>query len=121
MNLAQLLDELRLRRKTREKLTPVWLEIYKKFTLPAGCIIFPFLGVPLAMTNRRSGRSQGFVTALLVITGYYMLLTAGQSAASKGGLPPAAGAWLADIVLALLSGWFYWRMSAEKPLLPKFR
>ncbi len=119
MNLNQLRDELKLRRKTKEKLTPVWLEIYKKFTLPIGCIIFPFLGVPLAMTNRRSGRSQGFVTSLLVMTGYYMLLTAGQSAASKGGLSPAIGAWLADIVLAMVAAWFYWRMSTEQPLFPK--
>lgn len=121
MNLEQLRAELSERRAKGEKLTPVWLEIYKKFSIPLGCLLFPFLGVPLAMTNRRSGRSQGFVTALVVMVGYYMLLTVGQSAASKGALSPFLGAWLADIVLAAVGAWFFWRTAADKPLLPALR
>lgn len=121
MNLEQLRTELAERRKSGDRLTPVWLEIYKKFSIPLGCLIFPFLGVPLAMTNRRAGRSQGFVTALLVMVGYYMLLTVGQSAASKGGLSPFLGAWLADLVLAALGAWFFWRKTNDRPLLPVTR
>ncbi len=119
MNLGQLHSELKQRRKDSKDTHQVWLELYKKFTFPIGCIIFPFLGVPLAMTNRRSGRSQGFVTALVIIAAYYMLYTTGQSAVKDKVLPPFVGAWLADFVLALAAFWIYRRAAADKPIIPK--
>lgn len=121
MNIYQLRDELRLRKKTQGRLTPVWLEIHRKFTIPMGCILIPFLAIPLAMTNRRAGRTQGFVTALVIITGYYLLLTLGQNAVKQGKLPVTLGMWLANIVLACLGSWLFWRASAGRPLLPTVR
>jgi lipopolysaccharide export system permease protein len=119
MNLAQLEQELAERRAKKQKLAPVWIEIFKKFSLPLGCIIFPFLGVPLAMTNRRAGRSQGFVSALVVMAIYYMLITTGQSAANKGTIPAFWGTFMADFVLAAAAGWFFWRRAGDNPLIPR--
>ncbi len=121
MNLSQLKEELKQERTQSDvrRQRSVLLEIHKNFTLPVGCLLFPFLGIPLAMTNRRSGKTQGFVTALVVIVGYYMLMTTGQNAAKNGRVPVWVGAWSANFVLLIVSGWFYGRMSAGKSLLPR--
>lgn len=120
-NLTQLFEGLRAHAGNRGNEIRLWLEIHKKFTLPVGCLIFPFLGIPLAMTNRRAGKTQGFLTALAVIVGYYVLITVGQNMAKQEQLPVWLGSWLANIVLLLVSAWFYWRMSSAKPLLPQVR
>ena len=120
-NLTQLLRQVEVSSPGSDLYIRAWLEIHKNFTLPVGCLIFPFLGIPLAMTNRRAGKTQGFLTALIVIVGYYMLITVGQNAAKQEQVPIWLGAWMANIVLAGVSIWFYVRMSAGKPLMPQGR
>jgi lipopolysaccharide export system permease protein len=118
MSIAQLREDYRLRREKNASVIPVLLEIHKKFTLPVGCMIFPFLGIPLAMTNRRSGKTQGFVAALVIIAGYYMVLTMGQNAVRREQLPVPVGMWLANAVLALVASWYYVRTALARPLIP---
>ncbi len=118
MTPAQLREELQRRREQKKPLTPVLMEMHKRFTLPIGVLIFPFLGIPLAMTNRRSGRTQGFLTALIVIAGYYMLFTAGQNAAKREQVPVELGLWGANFLLASVAAWFYARTARDRTLFP---
>ena len=75
------------------------IEIQKKLALPAACLVFALIGLPLGLVTGRSGRTGGFSLALVIILVYYALLTAGENAAMDGRLPAFLGMWGADLVL----------------------
>lgn len=74
------------------------IEIHKKLALPAACLVFALLGLPLGLMTGRSGRTGGFSLALVIILLYYALLTAGEKAAMDGRLSAFLGMWGADLV-----------------------
>jgi len=76
------------------------IEIHKKIALPAACLVFALLGLPLGVMTGRTGRTGGFSLALAVILLYYVLLTAGETAAMDGRLTAALGMWGPNLLLA---------------------
>ncbi len=66
----------------REYNTPVidrnllyWkLEFYQKFSIPLSCLLFSFVGFPLGLFSRKSGRMIGFGIGLIVSFVYWALL-----------------------------------------------
>jgi LPS export ABC transporter permease LptF/LPS export ABC transporter permease LptG len=81
------------------------IEIHKKIALPAACLVFALLGLPLGVMTGRTGRTGGFSLALVIILVYYALLTAGEKAAMDGRLPGFLGMWAPDIVLSVAGAW----------------
>ena len=77
------------------------IEIHKKFALPAACLVFALLGLPLGLVTGRAGRTGGFSLALAIILLYYALITAGEKAAMDGRLSAFLGMWGPDLLLAL--------------------
>jgi lipopolysaccharide export system permease protein len=77
-----------------------WIEVHKKFALPAACLVLALLGLPLGLMTGRAGRTGGFSLGLVVILVYYALLTAGEKLAMDGRLPPSLGMWGPDLLLA---------------------
>lgn len=60
------------------------IEIHRRLALAAACIIFGFLGAAQGMSvNRRAASSKGFVTSVICLTVYWILLAASQSSAEK--------------------------------------
>ena len=76
------------------------IEIHKKIALPAACLVFALLGLPLGLMTGRAGRTGGFSLGLGIILLYYALLTAGEKAAMDGRLSAPLGMWAPNIVLA---------------------
>ena len=63
------------------------MEIQKKFSLPAACLVFALVGVGLGISNRRDGKLASFVLGIAVIFIYYVaMFTSG--AMTKGALIP---------------------------------
>ena len=79
-----------------------WVEIHKKFAIPFACLAFALVGVPLSQTLRRGGRGGSFALSLLILVGYYILLTSGEIWAQDGRLPPWVAMWLPNGLLLLL-------------------
>lgn len=71
------------------------IEMYRRFALGIGCIIFGFLGVALGISvNRRSASSKGFILSVLCLTMYWVLTAGCLTLAEKAN----GSIWL--IVLA---------------------
>jgi LPS export ABC transporter permease LptF/LPS export ABC transporter permease LptG len=85
------------------------IEIHKKLALPAACLVFALLGLPLGVMTGRSGRTGGFSLALVVILLYYALLTGGEQAAMDGRMSAVLGMWGPDIILAAAGMWLFAR------------
>lgn len=95
-------------RPTRELFAdhgPHWLdahvELHQRFAFPIACFSFALIALPLGAQPRRGGRAAGSLLAIIIIAAYYLLLVTGAGYARQGVVPPAAGMWAANIVLAV--------------------
>jgi lipopolysaccharide export system permease protein len=84
----------------KEWITALYLDLYRRVSLPLMCLILIFLGPPLAMIAGKSGKLGGLTIGLAVFTVYYMILIYGENLARGGKIPPPVGAWSATVVLA---------------------
>jgi LPS export ABC transporter permease LptF/LPS export ABC transporter permease LptG len=84
------------------------VEFQRRVAVPAACLIFALLGVPIGVRPRRGGRAAGLILALVLIGGYYFLFVYGIHMALLGRIDPWLGVWAADIVTAL-AGLFFFR------------
>ena len=89
------------------------IEIHKKFSLAAACIVFVLVGAPIAMRFPRGG--VGLVIAVsFVIFGIYDIgLVAGQALAENGLLPPFWAMWGVNILFLLVGLAMVTRMGRE--------
>jgi LPS export ABC transporter permease LptG/LPS export ABC transporter permease LptF len=96
------------------------VEIHKKFAIPFACVAFAWIGIPLARRLRRGGRGGSFAASLLILVGYYVLLTSGETWAQDGRLSPAVAMWLPNVALLLLGlAISAWRGEGRAPRLPR--
>ena len=88
------------------------IELNKRFSYPAACIVLMLVGVPLGVVSRRGGKSSGFVFTLLLVVLYYVLSYTGESLARQDKLSVALGVWLANIVFAAAGIFLLWQMAS---------
>lgn len=91
------------------------VEYYKKFALPVACLLFGFVGAPLGVVNRRSGRSGGLVMSTLVILLYYLLYTAGEGMGDEGHLPALLAVWIPNLAIGFLAIYLVTKTVLERP------
>ena len=118
MSLTELISESRTPGLKDTALKEIIIELHKKFTLPFACIVFGIIGVPLGISKHRSGKSRGFVIGLMVIMIYYVLQIGGEALGETGMLPPAAGAWISNILVGAVGIYLLITAAKEKPLIP---
>ena len=115
------LEELReLRRDptaSEEQHNLAEVEIHKKFSIPVACLVFGLFALPLGINNRRGGKASGFAMSIGVIVVYYILLSNGEEAARFGRIPPWAGMWGPNIILAACGAFLLVRRNRDKSLL----
>jgi len=78
------------------------VELHQRFAFPVACFVFALVAVPLGAQPRRGGRAAGTLLAVMVIASYYLLFIVGAGLARQGAVPPSAGMWVANVVLALV-------------------
>jgi LPS export ABC transporter permease LptG/LPS export ABC transporter permease LptF len=89
------------------------MEIQKKFSIPAACLVFALLGVVYGLTNRRDAKFASFVKGILVIYVYYFFLMNAQSAAKGAWIPAWLATWVPNILLGGLGCWLLWRYGSR--------
>lgn len=89
------------------------VEIHKKYSIPAACLIFVFIGAPLGMMARKGGFGMGAGLSLGFFVFYWACLIGGEKLADRALVPPFVGMWLANVVLGLLGAWLTIRSARE--------
>ncbi|UCD23689.1 MAG: LptF/LptG family permease [Gemmatimonadota bacterium] len=88
------------------------VEFHKKYAIPAACLVFVLIGVPLAL--RFPGGLGMVIAAAMVIFGiYYVGLIAGESLANKLKIPPFWAMWTPNVVFSIIGGTAMWRMARQ--------
>ncbi len=86
-----------------DKRIPYLLELHRRLSMPAVCLIIIFLGPSLALMAGKSGRMGGLTIGLTIFAVYYAIMLYGENLARSGMLPHFIGAWLSFILLATFS------------------
>ncbi len=87
------------------------IELQKRFSYPAACIVLMLVGTPLGLASRRGGKSSGFVLTVLLVFVYYFFSSVGVALAKQGKVSAVFGVWGANIVFALFGLVLLWRMA----------
>ncbi|KAF0244626.1 MAG: permease YjgP/YjgQ family [Planctomycetota bacterium] len=89
------------RMTTRYGNRALWTEFHRRISWSAAPLFFAIAAGPLAMLLRRGGRVAALAAVVLpVFAAYFPLAIGGQRLADQQVVPPWAGVWAADAVLA---------------------
>lgn len=77
------------------------VEVYKKYALPAACIVFILMGAPLGVMVRKGGFGTAASISLFFFLLYWAFLIGGEKLAERGFFSPFIGMWAANIVLTI--------------------
>ncbi len=78
------------------------VELQKRLAIPAACLVFGLIALPLGIGARSGGRGRGFLLSIGVIVLYYVVLNNGELLAREGKVPAFVGVWAANGFLAVL-------------------
>jgi len=78
------------------------VEFQRRLAFPGACLAFAFIALPVGSQPRRGGRTSGFLTAVAIVCGYYLVFTVGAGFAREGKLPAWAGIWAANIAISAI-------------------
>jgi lipopolysaccharide export LptBFGC system permease protein LptF len=116
MSIGELKTKIKIKKILQEDYTQQLFEIYRKFSIPFAYIAFGLLGIPLRAQPRRSGKSGGFILGILVVLGYYVLLTSAETLAYNGPLPPLLASWTPNLILIAIGFYFLVKTARESPI-----
>jgi lipopolysaccharide export system permease protein len=89
------------------------IEIHKKFSLAAACVIFVIIGAPIAVRFPRGGVGLVIGVSLLVFALYYVGLIGGESLANEGLIPPFWAMWGTNVILTIVGVVLFLRMGQD--------
>jgi lipopolysaccharide export system permease protein len=85
-----------------EQISSYMVEIHKKYSIPAACIVFVLIGAPLGIMTRKGGIGVAAGISVLFFLVYWAFLIGGEKLADRGLLSPFWGMWSANFVLGFL-------------------
>ncbi|MCM3876391.1 MAG: LptF/LptG family permease [Thermoanaerobaculia bacterium] len=116
--LRELLDRAGARTRRPEDRRLALTEVHKKFALPAACLVFGLIGLPLGIVNRRGGRAAGFAVSIAIVLLYYALLATGEARAIEGRVSPGLAMWLPNLLLLGFGAYALARLRRDKSIFP---
>jgi lipopolysaccharide export system permease protein len=78
-----------------------WVEVHKKYALPAACIIFVLIGAPLGVMVRKGGFGVAASISLFFFLIYWAFLIGGEKLADRNIITPFFGMWAANILIGI--------------------
>jgi lipopolysaccharide export system permease protein len=91
-----------------------WVEIHKKYSIPAACIVFILLGAPLGTMTRKGGFGMAAGISLIFFLIYWAFLIGGEKLADRGLISPFWGMWSANFLMAALGIWLLVKSARER-------
>jgi lipopolysaccharide export system permease protein len=103
-----LMDTIQMRQleidAVERRLNSLEVEVQKKFSIPAACLVFVLVGAPLGMRARKSGIAVAFVSILFFVF-YYLCLAGGEELADRRLVAPWLAMWIPNIVIGGIGLW----------------
>jgi LPS export ABC transporter permease LptF len=104
--LARYIDDLRQSGFDTRKLS---VQLNRKLAYPAITLVMALLAVPFALSTGKRGGVAGFATAILLAVIYLGVSSLFEAMGGVNTLPPAVGAWAADVLFTIAGSWLLLR------------
>lgn len=108
---ARLLRDRARNARIREAVYQV--ELHKKYAIPAACIVFVLVAVPIALRFPRGGVGVTVGVSLAVFALYYIGLIGGESLANRLVVPAPLAMWSSNILLTAAGLVLIWWVRRE--------
>jgi lipopolysaccharide export system permease protein len=94
------------------------IELHKKLAIPASCLVFAILAIPLGIRKHRSAKSLGFTLGLITVLAYYLLRLSGEALVETGRIPVMVGTWIPVVVFGIAGIYLFTMAAKEKSFWP---
>ena len=105
---------IRLIDRRQAQIDEFQVEIHKKFSIPAACVIFALLGAPLGAIIRRCGAAVSVGTSLAFFWIYWMFLIGGEELADRGFIAPALAMWSPNIAFLCIGLFLFYGVTHDR-------
>lgn len=99
MNAYELSQMIQAMKKRGQDTKNLEVQLQLKFSVPFACFIFVLFGAPLGLKPHRGDASIGLGLSLIIIFGYYILLSICMGMGLAGTLTPFIAAWIPNIII----------------------
>lgn len=79
------------------------IQLHQRMALPFAPMLFAVVGVPLGLRRTKGARSYGALLCVVIVFGYYALLSTGVYLAEEQLMPARLSLWLPNTVFAVLA------------------
>ncbi|MDR1725831.1 MAG: LptF/LptG family permease [Bacteroidales bacterium] len=93
------------------------IEVHRKFTLSAACLILFFIGAPLGALIRKGGLGMPVVISIIAFILYYLVGMLGEKIVKEGSMGAAIGMWLSSVVFLALGIFLTIKATRESSML----
>jgi lipopolysaccharide export system permease protein len=93
------------------------VEVHKKYSIPAACMVFVLIGVPLGVMARRGGFGVAATLSLGFFLLYWAFLIGGEKLADRRLLSPPVGMWSANVLLTCVGVYLTARIGRESTVI----
>ncbi len=90
-------------------------EFHDRLVRSLSVLLLPFLAVPFALGPRRARQVYGVAAGLFILVAYNQTLNIGKSLSSIDQVSHLVGQWLPFVILALASGFLFYRSAFVVP------
>ncbi len=97
MSRAELMHEIQLFSRSGLNVNSLLVDYHIKLAIPISAFIFVIIGAPLSISYGR-GKGLAVVFSIILIFGYYIILSFSRSLGRNDLLPPLLAAWLPNLV-----------------------
>jgi LPS export ABC transporter permease LptG/LPS export ABC transporter permease LptF len=81
--------------------TPLQVELQKRFSLPVAAIVFVLVSFPLGIRTHRGGRTLALGSSLAIVVAYYFMHTFLENMSLRGSMPVAVAMWLPNAIFGV--------------------
>jgi lipopolysaccharide export LptBFGC system permease protein LptF len=85
------------------------VEIQKKLSLAVACVVLALAGAAIGLRFRRGGMALVVGASVIIFTGYYVSLMAGEFLADRLVISPFLAMWMANVLLLVIVLPLIWR------------
>ena len=85
-----------------ERIAQYQVEVHKKVSIPAACLIFVLIGAPLGILTKNGNLGFAAIMATIIFTYYWIGIIQGEKLADRLIISPFTGMWFSNITLFVL-------------------